>query len=249
MPTPFYHLSLAEELLQSSNLPEPIYSRLKEFWPDFLFGNVAADVQTISGQPRRSTHFFDLPIRKRDLLPWHKLRAEYPDLSNLSTMPGRKSFFLLGYYCHLQADWFWVKHIFVPVFGLTARWKTFRYRLYLHNVLRIYLDFQYFPDLSKNIGEQLLLVQPSNWLPFVEDHYLMAWRDFLVQQLQPGSPVKTVEVFAGRQGISPEDYYSLLESEERLEKEIFTHLSRQVIQNYRQIVLIENLELLQQLLK
>ncbi len=247
MPTPFYHLSLAEELLQLPDIPVYVCIRLQNHWPDFLLGNTAADVQTISGQSRRTTHFFDLPLRNKDMLPWLKMRTVYPELSELKSLPERKSVFLLGYYCHLQADWLWVKNIFVPVFGLNARWKTLHHRLYLHNVLRAYLDFQLLPGLPANIGEQLSLAQPSKWLPFVDDLHLFTWRDFLVKQLAPGALVQTVEVFAARQGISPKKYYSLLESEESLDQEIFAHLPRQAIGQYRQQVLSENLALLRQL--
>jgi hypothetical protein len=247
VPTPFYHLSLAEELIHDPGISEEQSIRLRENWPDFLLGNTAPDVQTISGQARRLTHFFDLPIRSKDPLPWEKMRREYPGLSRLNGLPAHQAVFLAGYYCHLQADWIWVRQIFVPIFGLGARWKTLHQRLYLHNVLRAYLDFQHLPELPENIGMQLGFARPAGWLPFVEDPYLLNWRDYLSRQLAPGAAVHTVEVFASRQGIAPGDYYSLLESEERLEIEIFSHLPRQAILEYRGQVLAENITLLRQL--
>lgn len=62
MPTPFYHLKSAEDFLSGHYLPKPLQLFLMEQRAAFLFGNVAPDVQVISGQARSSTHFFELPI-------------------------------------------------------------------------------------------------------------------------------------------------------------------------------------------
>ncbi len=248
MPTPFYHLSLAEDLLRHPGLPSNSLTWLLDRRPEFLLGNTAPDVQTVSEQARRVTHFFDLPIRSKDSTPWVKMLREFPSLSPLNRLPSDQAGFLMGYFCHLQADWLWVKEIFVPVFGLWARWKTLPHRLYLHNVLRAYLDFQLIPDLAQDVGMDLRKAQPSGWLPFVEDRFLVQWRDFLAHQLMPGAAVQTVEVFAARQGISPEEYYCLLESEERLEQEIFRRLPRQTLQEFRKHVVDENLHLFEQMI-
>jgi hypothetical protein len=144
----------------------------------------------------------------------------------------------------LQADWLWVQEIFVPVFGPDQQWDSLRRRLYLHNVLRAYLDRQLLPGLPANIDRELARAMPQNWLPFVADHHLAQWRDFLAGQLSPGAETRTVEVFAARQGIAPEAFYRLLDSEEQMEREVFARLPRAQLDAYRRNLLEENIILL-----
>lgn len=245
MPTPFYHIQVAEELLQHPDLPFPLRKWLQRQRPAFLFGNTAPDVQTISGQPRQATHFFDLPLRTNDPRPWERLLAEYPQLSEPLRLPPVQAAFLAGYLCHLLADWLWIDRIFAPVFGPDSTWLSFGPRLFLHNVLRVYLDQQILAVIPNGTGSVLSWVVPHDWLPFVLDRHLIAWRDLLAAQLRPGAQIQTVEVFATRQGIAPEHFYNLLASEERLEEEIFSRLPRQNLEEYRLGLISESASLLQ----
>lgn len=244
MPTPFYHLSLAEDLLRHPLLPEEIRQFLHNSRCVFLFGNTAPDVQVVSGQPRQQTHYFNLPIQAGDPPAWELLLSEHPQLVDARQLPAAKAAFLAGYLCHLQADWLWVKEIFAPVFGPHCSWGTFRERLYLHNVLSAYLDVCILPGLRPGMDACLCQVEPEGWLPFVEDRHLIEWRDLLFPQLQPGASTYTVEVFSSRQGISAPEFHALLESEERMQQEVFAHLPLQQVQSYHQRVLDENTRLL-----
>lgn len=244
VPTPFYHLSLAEEILTHPTLPVGMRLFLCKHRSEFLFGNTAPDVQVISGQARAATHFFDLPLQANEHTAWEKFLTANPSLSNPGRLPAAQAAFIAGYLCHLQADIYWIKEIFIPVFGKRSLWGSFTRRLYLHNVLRAYLDSKILPELSS--GLTISSVLPNGWLPFVQDVHLISWRDFLTGQLLPGASIQTVEVFAARQGISPEAYYTLLASEAQLDEEIFTHLPRQALEDYRQEIIGENLSLLKQ---
>jgi hypothetical protein len=244
VPTPFYHLSLAEELFNHPSLPEKISHFLQTSRCEFLFGNTAPDVQVVSGQPRQVTHFFNLPIRAGDRPAWELILSDHPHLAQAEQLPAPQTAFLAGYLCHLQADWIWVNDIFAPIFGPRCPWGTFRQRLYYHNVLRAYLDLHILPGLRHGMDACLCQVKPEGWLPFVKDRHLVEWRDLLFPQLQPGAATQTVEVFSARQGISAPEFYALLESEERMQKEIFEHLPLQLVQSYRQRVLDENIHLL-----
>jgi hypothetical protein len=241
VPTPFYHLAVAETLLHHPDLPETVRTRLMDQRGAFLFGNTAPDVQVVSGQERHATHFFKIPIRPGSQLPWSRMLSAYPQLARPGVLPGAQAAFLAGYLCHLQADWFWIQLIFAPVFGPDCPWGTFPDRLYLHNVLRSYLDMQVLPDLPARTAGRLKGVQPEDWLPFVEDRHLLEWRDYLARQLEPGAAAQTVEVFAARQGISPEEFYQLLESEERMEAQVFSHLPRSLLKLYRRQLVELNL--------
>jgi hypothetical protein len=244
MPTPFYHLSLAEELLEGDGLPPAQKARLAEQHSAFLLGNVAPDVQVVSGQTRQATHFFDLPIQQNRLTPWENLWQSYPQLADLASLPPAQAAFLAGYLCHLQTDWLWILEIFVPVFGMRSTWGSFGQRLYLHNVLRAYLDQNLLPSLNHGIGLRLQRAAPEHWLPFVGDEDLRRWRDFLAGQLQPGGKARTVEVFADRQGYSPEEYYRLIGSEEAMEHNVFSHLPRQTLDDFHLRLVQENQQLL-----
>jgi hypothetical protein len=246
VPTPFYHLSVAIDLLEHPALTEYARQLLVHERGAFLFGNTAPDVQTISRQSRADTHFFDLPLSSNPVPPWLFVREKYEVLGDTSRLGNAQAGFLAGYLCHLQADWIWIRDIFVPVFGKKCTWSTFHQRLYLHNVLRSYLDREILPALieGNGVGKELKSAAISNWLPFVEDRHLIDWRDFVADQLLPGAMIRTVEVFAERQGISPREYYSLLSSEERMESEVFAYLSRQDLAKYRRSVLESNVQLI-----
>jgi hypothetical protein len=244
VPTPFYHLSVAEDLLQRPDLSSGIRDFLNHYRPEFLFGNTAPDVQTISGQPRPATHFFDVPIPLGAPPAWDALLAAHPQLATIVLTNQSQAAFLAGYLCHLQADWQWVLDIFVPIFGPWSTWHTLKRRLYLHNVLRAYLDRQVLDGLQCQIDGELESARPFHWLPFVEDLNLLKWRDLLARQLHPGAVTQTVEVFAVRQGIDPQAFYNLLESEDRLDQEIFNKLPREELDRYRQRLIDENVRLL-----
>ena len=238
MPTPFYHIWLAQDLLDHPDLPLAARRSLAQHWGAFLFGNTAPDVQVVSGQDRAATHFFDIPVQVGAAVPWNLMFHDYPGLVSLP--PGEQAAFIAGYVCHLLADWRWVQEIFAPTFGPGLRWESFGRRLYLHNVLRAYLDHQLVSQIDSQTANALEQVIPDGWLPFVQDPYLRQWRDLLYPQLHPGAAIATVEVFAARQQVEPEAYYRLLASEQRMDEEVFSHLPRQKLADYRQRLLDES---------
>ena len=248
MPTPFYHLSLAEELLSHPGLADAVRQFLETFYGEFLFGNTAPDVQVVSGQAREATHFFSLPIQVNDHPAWKCMLSEHPHLAGAGKLDAAQAAFLAGYLCHLQADWNWVMDIFAPKFGPDCTWGTFSQRLYYHNVLRSYLDLHIVDNLPAGIDTCLSQVAPANWLPFVQDRHLVDWRNFLTPQLEPGGTIQTVEVFSSRQGICAPEYYALLQSEERMEQEIFTQLPLAGVKEYNLKVLDENISFLNEYL-
>ena len=245
MPTPFFHLSIAQALLQRPGLSEPVRAWLENQRGAFLLGNTAPDVQVVSGQGRTATHFFDLPVQPGDALPRERLLASYPALAQPQQLNPQQAAFVVGYLCHLRADWDWVREIFFPVFGPTCTWGTFRQRLYYHNVLRAYLDQRLLPALQGELESCLGTVEPASWLPFASDRHLKAWRDLLAPQFHPGAAARTVEVFAARQAIPIAEYDALLNSDARMQTEIFSHLSYQQIEAYRQRLLVESTRLVE----
>jgi hypothetical protein len=244
VPTPFYHLSIAVDLLKSSHLSGWARRCLNRQRCAFLLGNTAPDVQVISGQPRKDTHFFGLPIDETAPPPWELLLSTHFSLSNPHSLPPNHTAFLAGYLCHLLADWLWIRQIYSPVFGPECAWESFPQRLYLHNVLRAYLDRQVLASLPDGLGTCLEAISPQDWLPFVEDRHLRQWRDFLSGQLHPGAIIQTVEVFAQRAGISSADFHRLLNSPERMQAEVFNRMPLADLSAYRQEVFAWSIHLI-----
>ena len=243
VPTPFYHISLAYELLEHSEVDPNIKDLLNNHSSGFMFGNTAPDVQVISGATREDTHFFTIPPEGR-VPAWQHMLAAHPGFVNDGQLTPDKAAFLAGYICHLQADEKWIIELFLPIFGPDAGWADFRQRLYLHNVLRAYMDQQVIATMPAEAGAQLQASNPNNWLPFVEDRHLLEWQSYLAVQLRPGEDVKTAEVFAERLGLQIEEFTDMLNSESRMDKEIFIHLPRERIAEFRRTLVAENVQLI-----
>jgi hypothetical protein len=228
MPTPFYHLSLVRDLVAAEDFP-PL---LRDEWPAFCLGNIAPDAQNVSGQTRAATHFFDVPMR--DLTPaWHVMFRQFPRLADPGPLPPAQAAFLTGYICHLALDQLWIADIFDPIFGLGAGWSTFSQRLFLHNVLRIYLDRIDLPALQNGASAALKQARPQGWLPFLTDDALRRWRDFVADQLADGAASQTVEVFAARMSLAPTDFESLLQSPSAMQTQILSRLPLSTLADFR----------------
>ncbi len=208
----------------------------------FLLGSTAPDVQAVSGQTREETHFFYLPYCASDPLPWEALWKQYPEVRCADG--DARTAFVAGYLCHLQADWLWFLDIFQPTFEHGDDWAPYRQRMYLHNVLRCYLDAQMRARLPDGMGEDILCAQPQAWLPFVHDHHLVSWRDMLARQFQPGAESLTVQVFAKRLDIPPFEFHRLLQSQEEMEERVFSRVPQVQLQSYESLLLSTNLRLL-----
>lgn len=243
MPTPFYHLSIAEEILAHPELDPDVRRFLHAQKAAFFLGKTAPDVQSLSGQPRPETHFYRVPLRS-SAMPWEKMFSRFPQIADPARLDPAHAAFTSGYICHLQADIIWIIDLFVPYF-LPRVTRNYRRQVgYLHNVLRAYLDEHILAELRTDIGSCLSSVDPGGWLPFVEDGWMVEWRNFLSEQLMPGAESKTVEVFAQRSDVPVDEFISLLHDEARMEAEVFAFVPREVLLEYRDKLVSANLKLL-----
>lgn len=230
MPTPIQHLVLAEDILAEAALPFAARELLTSQRGAFLFGTIAPDVQTVSGQPREATHFFTMPSPKGDLAPTDTRPAHqvmltgHPALARAGMLSPAQAAFIAGYISHLTLDELWIAQVFGPCFGLEAEWGTFRERLLIHNVLRTWLDQRDGVRLKCDVSETLAQVEPREWLPFVTDAHLRAWRDGIAAQLMPGALIHTIEVFAARLHVPPGEFRRMLDSPEEMQRRVFDHL-------------------------
>jgi hypothetical protein len=231
MPTPVQHLVVAEALLADDRLPTATRDLLVSQRSAFLLGNTAPDVQTVSGQPREATHFFNVPLDS-DRPAHEAMFGAYPQLSRPECLAPAQAAFLAGYIGHLLLDVMWVRDIFSPVFGPDAGWSHFRDRLFLHNVLRAWCDRRDQAQLPADMQTRLAGASPDRWLPFTGDEHLRRWRDVLVEQFAPGATIRTVAVFAQRGRVDPESFERILSSDDQMDALIFNRISRAAIADF-----------------
>lgn len=246
MPTPIMHIALSEEILAGGDLPPAVGASLRENQGAFILGSTAPDVQTVSGQRRRETHFRAIP--PVDDRPAHTILLEtYPALARANQLPPSQAAFIAGYLIHILVDELWLDGVFRPYF--LAEWPSSPYpysiswpeRSFLHNVLRTWLDRQDQSRIGRHVGPLLRQVTPRGWLPFVADEHLWAWRDWLAEQLTPGHTVQTAAVFAQRMGIPVAEIEAVLSSATAMEERVFRYVPRRVLHafhdlSYRQSV-------------
>lgn len=232
MPTPVMHLALAEEILRGDGLSPAVRRLLIQQRGPFLLGHTAPDVQTISRQGREETHFYTIP-RSTDRPASETLFAAYPTLARAETLPPARAAFITGYIAHLLLDELWLEDIFLHYF-MRQEWASLRERLFLHNVLRTWVDARDQRRLDGGLVAALREAEPRGWLPFVGDEHLRAWRDWLAEQLGPGRGVQTAEVFARRMGVTVTKLEAILESPQQMEERIFCHIPRTALQSFHE---------------
>ena len=226
------HLVLAEEILRENALPPTIRRLLTQQHGPFLLGHTGPDVQTVSGQARDETHFYSIPPTT-DRPAYETLFAAHPQLARAELLPPAQAAFVAGYIAHLLLDELWLCDIFQRYF--LPDWGPLRERLFLHNVLRTWMDTRDQKRLDGNVAAALRETRPQGWLPFVGDEHLRAWRDWLVEQLGPGHSVETAEVFARRMGVSAAAVEEVLASPQQMEERIFRHVPRTALQSFHDV--------------
>ena len=231
MPTPIMHLVLAEEILSSDDLSPVTRRLLAQHRGSFLLGNTAPDVQTLSGQHRDETHFYTLP-RTSDRPAHETLFAIHPVLAHPERLPPARAAFITGYIAHLVLDELWLDDIFLRYFGGRQSWAPWPERSFIHNVLRTWMDRRDQQQLNGTVAMALQAAEPCDWLSFVKDRFLWAWRDWLVEQLGPGHTVQTAEVFARRMGVPVTEMEAVLSSPQQMEGRVFRRVPRTVLQSF-----------------
>jgi hypothetical protein len=244
MPTPFNHLCIAADLLETRGLAAEVRTVIQHHWPAFLLGNIAPDVQTLTGQLREATHFFPVPIGTAPPAV-SCLLAAYPALAQPQSLPPAHAAFLAGYLAHLEFDQQWVRAIFEPVFGPEQTWGTFAERLYLHNALRSYWDFGDLAALPPATASALSAAQPVAWLPFVADEALARWRDLIADQLHTGTGAEeTLRVFAARMNVDVAVLGALVHSPAAMAERVFARVAWPTVLAYRVQALAASAQLL-----
>jgi hypothetical protein len=241
MPTPATHLALAEEILCRNDLSIATRRLLTERRGPFMLGHTAPDVKTVSGQRREACHFYTIP-RTSDRPARDALFDAYPSLARSDALSRSQAAFVAGYMAHLVVDEVWLDDVFERYF--LQDWGPLRERLFLHNVLRTWVDDRDQAKLNGNVAQVLRKTEPHDWLPFVDDQHLRMWRDWLVVQLTSGQRMQTAEVFARRMGIRAEEVEAVARSPQQMEERVFRYFPRSALAAFRETAYESSITLL-----
>ncbi len=243
MPTPVMHLVVGGRLLADPDLDPSVRDRLQVHRAAFLLGNIAPDLQVVSGQPRRATHFFSLPLDPQRSACLALLQA-HPALARPSGLPSDQAAFVAGYLAHLLFDEIWVREIFGPVFGRQQTWDTWQERLLWHNVLRTWIERQNLDRLGNGLAHTLRSAAPVGWLPFAADADLCRWRDEIADELEPGATLLTAQFFARRARVSEAEFQARL-SPDQIEQHVFARITPAQLQAFHTRALLRSRRLVQ----
>jgi hypothetical protein len=233
MPTPATHLALAEKMLRGNDLSTSTRRLLTQQRGPFLLGHTAPDVKTVSGQRRDVCHFYTVP-RTSNRPACDALFDAYPSLARADALPRPQAAFVAGYIAHLVMDEVWLDVVFERYF--LQDWGPLKERLFLHNVLRTWVDSRDQAKLNGNVAQDLRDAEPLDWLPFVDDKHLCVWRDWLVEQLTGGQRMQTAEVFARRMGIPAGEVEAVARSPQQMGERVFRYFPRSALASFQETV-------------
>lgn len=214
------HLEIAERIHQHRSLKGGVRELVESQWPAFYLGSVAADYQAISNIPRDQTHFYQLPPDPEPA-PEEQMMIDYPELAEAARLPSGQAVFVAAYRAHLLLDFIWYNQVLTPYFIQSPHWTENRQRFVVHNTLLTYLDKLSLESLPDTAAATLHAAEPQSWLPFAADEELCRWRDMLVVQLRPDAAIRTVEIYAARLGMAPDEFAANLERPEWLDEHLF----------------------------
>lgn len=227
------HLQLSEEMrllaLGRQDLDHRLGSILVDAWPAFCLGSVAPDYQTICGVPRAETHFYAMPPQSR----WQgqqNMLAQYPQLYPSKSLKPDKAAFVAAYLVHLRLDLNWHYDVVIPYFANTSVVGDLRQGYLLHVILLTYFDGLAFQSLPDPVSTALANAEYDHWLPYVANDQLDAWRKFLLEQMAPGATTQTIQIFADRLRMTPDEFTVKLNDRDWMNRELFSRIPVSKIQ-------------------
>ena len=218
------HLHIAEMIRKQAGENGRLSSRLSASWPAFYLGSVAPDCQEIAGVSREETHFYGLPPQP-DNQAYPRMLAEYPQLADGTALSPDQGIFVAAYSVHLLYDLIWFRDVLMPYFVNAKQWAAvFEERRMVHHIVLTYLDKLAYESLPETAVSTLASAQPDCWLPFISDETLRQWQNLLVTQLEPTGELETVNVYAGRLGITSAEFAANLNSQDWMDVHVFQYI-------------------------
>lgn len=232
MPTPFMHLDIAEQIRAHPQLNPRVAARLEAHWSAFYLGSIAADYQSIGDVPREVTHFYTLPMPENEPVGWEKLLQTYPELADETALDEQTAVFLAAYAAHLHYDVVWFKQVLIPFFWLSDKWEgvSRRERFTIHNVLLTYMTGVSLGRLPFSAENTLANASTNYNLPFIDPPLLTRWHQLIVEQLAPNAPIQTIQIYAQRLGITPDEFAAKLNDPEWLQSQLFDRVPLEAVE-------------------
>jgi hypothetical protein len=225
------HLRIAEQIMGEAERGNcRLHALLQQEWPAFYFGSVAPDYQSICGIPREQTHFYGIPPEP-DNQGYNVMLRQFPELAHSQQLPPTQAMFVAAYSVHLMYDLIWLRDIVDPYFFHAKDMGDRQQRILVHFILLTYLDKLAFESLPETAVSTLAAAQAEQWLPFARNEHLLSWRDEIVPQLQPGACIRTIEIYAERLGMTPDEFAINIEDPDWMDRHIFGQLPVPEIQN------------------
>ncbi|MDA0242782.1 MAG: zinc dependent phospholipase C family protein [Chloroflexi bacterium] len=243
MPTPFMHLHFAERLLAHPALDEAVRQQLCANWPAFYLGSVAPDFQVVCAVVREATHFYTIPVTADDTAAFDRLLTTYPALASPNQLPAPQAIFWAAYGAHLLYDLLWDHAVLTPHFR-HGEWGDKRGRFLAHNTLLTYMDTAAVAALPPTAAATLRQNNSQGWMPFDPDDKLAEWQELLAVQLLPSAPIRTIEIYAQRMGISPAQFAAQLNDPTWMAEQVFCHISLAEVQTAVDTALAQSIPLI-----
>jgi len=218
-------------------------------WPAFYLGSVAPDCQELAHISREATHFYSVPPQP-DNQAFPRMLSQYPQLADSAALPPEQAMFVAAYSVHLMLDLIWFREVLMPYFVNTTRqWVAARTERHMvHNIVLTYLDKLAYEALPATAVSTLSAAIPQQWLPFVPDETLRHWQALLVAQLEPAGELETINIYAGRLGITPAEFAANLDDSAWMEAHVFQNVPVAAIQQRLETAVTDGLALVRQYL-
>ena len=217
------HLAMAEKIqnrLRFDGENGRLATLLTQNWSAFYLGSVVPDLSAISDVTREATHFYTVPIPP-DVHAVPEMLAANPQLADAASLAPAHAVFVAGYSAHLLLDVVWLRDIVYPFFVIHDSWPDRQARRVAHFILLTYFDQHDRRTLPERADTILAAVHSSNWLPFAPDNAIHRWQTMLVEQLHPGAPSETINIYADRVGMTPIDFAASLNDPDWMADQVF----------------------------
>ncbi len=244
------HLHTAEQIrerIAAQNEDGRLLAQLDAYWPAFYLGSVAPDINAISNIARSATHFYRIPPLAGEPA-YDVMLAQYPELACGPDLAANRAVFVAAYRAHLLLDLVWLRQIVDPFFFHADHLGGRKQRQLTHFMLLTWLDGLALAALPDTAVTTLAHASPRHWLPFAPDETLVSWRDSLVDQLKPDALPRTVEIYAGRIGVSPERFAANLQDEVWMAEHVFDKIPVDRVQAHLTTAVTHSVEMIRKYL-
>lgn len=235
MPTPFTHLIKARALLDDSSVSDRVKQFLREQWGAFLLGNIVPDAHHMvpSREVQRvTTHFFDYgPVV--DPPAGQVMLTRFPELKNKSISDPQQMAFVAGYLAHLAVDEVWAVEVVYRF--IAGNWLERRRRHFAFTTLLALMDGRDYSQISHDYHHTLSTTTPQDWLPFLPDYAIIAWRDRIAAQIKPGGQPETLHILGRTVYSGYEDLLDMINQPERLESELWRYFPQSLAAEKEQL--------------